>query len=116
MAMAIAALFGAGALYCAEIIYDSVKDSGAPDIRQLPEWRAHMASACVGTLAFVISLFLLESLGGRPRGIALRSAILWFPLVALTGLAATIHIPVYVVVLMASLYSPWAYLRTRRVR
>ncbi len=68
MAVTLATLFGAGALYCGEIIYDNIKDSGAPDMRQLPGWRAHMASVCLGTLAFVISLFLLESLGRRSKG------------------------------------------------
>ncbi len=111
MAVAIATLCGVSALYCSEIIYDNIKDSGAPDMRQLPGWRAHMASACVGTLAFVTSLFLLESLGGRSRSRALRSAVLWFPLVVLTGLATAVHIPVYLVVLVAVFYIPWAYLR-----
>jgi hypothetical protein len=116
MAVAIATLFGTAALYCAEIIYDNIKDSGTSDMPQLPGWRAHMAFACVGTLAFVTSLFLLESLGGRPKSVALRSAVLWVPLVLLTGLATAIHIPVYLVVLVAALYSPWAYLRTRAAR
>jgi hypothetical protein len=113
IAVAIATLFGTAALYCLEIIYDNIQDSGAPNLRQLPGWRAHMAFACVGTMAFVTSLFLLESLGGRPKRVALRSAVLWFPLVALTGFATAIHLPIYVVVLLATLYSPWAYLRTR---
>jgi hypothetical protein len=113
MAVAIATLCGATALYCGEIIYDNIKDSGAPDIRQLPGWRAHMASACVGTLAFVISLFLLESLGRRSKSSALRSTVPWLPLVVLTGLATAIHIPTYLVALVTALYSPWAYLHTR---
>jgi hypothetical protein len=116
MAVALATLFGAGALYCGEIIYDNIKDSGAPDMRQLPGWRAHMASVCVGTLAFVISLFLLESLGRRSKGSALRSTVPWLPVVALTGLATAIHIPVYMVALLIAIYSPWAYLHTRQTR
>jgi hypothetical protein len=115
-AVALATFFGAAALYCGEIIYDNIKDSGAPDMRQLPGWRAHMASACVGTLAFVISLFLLESLGRRSKGSALRSTVPWLPVVALTGLATAIHIPVYMVALLIALYSPWAYLHTRQTR
>jgi hypothetical protein len=114
MAVAIATLFGAGALYCGEIIYDNIKDSG--DITQFPEWRAHMGAACVGTMAFVTSLFLLENLGGRSKSVALRSAAPWLPLVALTVLATVTHIPIYVVVLLTAVYSPWAYLRTRAIR
>lgn len=115
IALAIAVIAGAGALYCAEIIYDNIKDSGAPDMRQLPGWRAHMGSACVGSLAFVIALFLLESLGRNSRSIALRSAIPWLPMVLLTGLATAIHIPIYAVIAMAALYTPWAYTRMRAV-
>ena len=116
MAVTIATLFGTGALYCGEIIYDNIKDSGAPDMRQLPGWRAHMASACIGALAFVISLFLLESLGRRSKGSALRSTVPWWPIVGLTALATAIHIPVYLVALLITLYSPWAYLHMRQAR
>jgi hypothetical protein len=116
MAVAIATLFGVAALYCGEMIYYNIKDSGAPDMHPLPGWRAHMAAACVGTVAFVTALFLLESLGGRSRSVALRSAAQWFPLVALTALATAIHIPIYLVILLGALYSPWAYLHTRRTR
>jgi hypothetical protein len=116
VAVTIATLCGATALYCGEIIYDNIKDSGAPDMRRLPGWRAHMASACIGTLAFVISLFLLESLGRRSKSSALRSTAPWLPLVALTGLATAIHIPSYLVALVTALYSPWAYLHTRPLR
>jgi hypothetical protein len=116
MAVVIAALCGATALYCGEIIYDNIKDSGAPDLRQLPGWRAHMAMACLGTLSFVVSLFLLESLGRRSKSRALRSTVPWLPLVGLTGVATAVHIPIYVVALLIVLYSPWAYLRTRPAR
>ena len=74
MAVAIATLVGVTALYCGEMTYYNIKDSGAPAMQRLPGWRAHMAAACVGTLAFVTALFLLESLGGRSRSVALRSA------------------------------------------
>lgn len=116
MAVAIATLFGVGTLYCGEIVYDNIRDSGTHDMRHLPGWRAHMGSACVGSLAFVAVLFLLESLGRRSRLVAARSAAPWVPVVALTGLATAIHIPIYVVILAAAIYSPWAYLRTRAVR
>lgn len=116
IAVALSVLFGAGALCGAEIIYDNIKDSGAPDMRQLPSWRAHMGAACVGSLTFVASLFLLESLGRHSRSVAARSAVPWLPVVALTGLATAIHIPIYVVIPVILIYSRWAYLRTRAVR
>jgi hypothetical protein len=116
IAVGVSVLFGAGALYYIEIIYDNIKDSGAPDMRQLPSWRAHMGAACVGSLTFVTSLFLLESLGRQSRSVAARSAVPWIPLVALTALATAVHIPIYVVIPVTILYSRWAYLRTRAVR
>jgi len=116
VAVAIAALCGIAVLYCSEIIYDNIRDSGAPDMRALPAWRAHMASGCVGSLAFVTALFLLQSLAGRSKGSALRSAVPWFPLVALTGLATAVQIPIYLVVGVSAVYSPWAYLQTRLSR
>lgn len=116
MALALSTLIGAAALYCAEIIYGNIKDSGAPDMRQFPGWRAHMGSACVGSLAFVITLFLLESVGRGSRSIAVRSVAPWWPIVALTGLATVIHIPIYLVIPVAAIYSSWAYFRTRAVR
>jgi hypothetical protein len=116
VALAIATLFGITAAYCTEIVYDHIKSPGASDMGQLPGWRAHMASACVGSLAFVIVLFLLESLGRRSKRVALRSAIPWLPIVALTACATAVHIPIYVVILTGSIYSPWAYLRTRAAR
>jgi hypothetical protein len=116
VALMVATLFGGGAFYCAEIIYGNIKDSGAPDIRQFPGWRAHMGSACVGMVAFMICLFLLESLGRGSRRIAIRSVAPWAPLVALTGVATGIHVPTYIVVLIAVTYSPWAYFRTCAVR
>jgi hypothetical protein len=36
--------------------------------------------------------------------------------VALTGLATVIHIPIYLVIPVAAIYSSWAYFRTRAVR
>lgn len=116
IAVAIAALVGTAALYCGEIIYGNIKDAGTPDMRQLPGWRAHMGAAFAGSLAFVASLFLLERLGGRSKTVALRAAVPWLPLVALIGLATATHIPVYAVIVLVALYSPWAYLRTRSMR
>lgn len=116
MALALSTLIGAAALYCTEIVYDNLRGSGASDIREFPGWRAHMGSACVGSLAFVVTLFLLESVGRGSKRVAVRSAAPWWPIVALTGLATAIHIPVYLVILAAAIITPWAYFRTRAVR
>ncbi len=116
MALALSTLIGAAAFYCAEIVYDNLRGSGASDIREFPAWRAHMGSACVGSLAFVVTLFLLEIVGRSSKRVAVRSAAPWWPIVALTGLATAIHIPIYLVILAAAIYTPWAYFRTRAVR
>ncbi|HTZ56721.1 MAG TPA: hypothetical protein VMB49_01425 [Acidobacteriaceae bacterium] len=113
MALAIAVMCGAAALYCTEIIYDNIKDSGSSDLYAIPGWRAHMASGCIGATALVISLFLLERIGGRSKSRALRSVLPWLPLVLVTGFASIIHIPPYVVVAAIVFYSPYAYLNMR---
>jgi hypothetical protein len=113
VAMAIAVLCGAAALYCSEIIYDNIKDTGSPDVNALPGWRAHMAAGCIGAAALVISLFLLERVGGRSKSRAFRSVLPWLPLVMVTGLGTVIHIPSYAVVAAITFYSPWAYISMR---
>jgi hypothetical protein len=116
VALILATILGAGALYCAEIVYGTITELSGSEISHLPGWRAHMGSACVGMVAFMACLFLLESLGRGSRQIALRAVIPWTPLVALTGAATMFHIPSYIVVLIALVYSPWACLRTCAAR
>lgn len=116
VALLVSLLMGAGAFYCAEVTYSGIKDSGAAGLRPFLAWRAHMGSACVGMLGFMLCLFLLESLGRGSRRIALRSIAPWAPLVVLTGAATLIHIPAFLVVITTLLYSPWACLKTCAVR
>jgi hypothetical protein len=113
VALAVSVLCAAAALYCSEILYGDIKDSVNPDTGTIPEWRAHMAAACVGATALVISLFFLERIGGRSRNRAIRSVLPWLPVVAVTGLAAIVHIPSYLVLIAVLFYSPWAYSRMR---
>ena len=114
VALLVSLLIGAGAFYCAEATYSGIKDSSG--LRPFPAWRAHMGSACVGMLGFMLCLFLLETLGKGSRRIALRSITPWAPLIVLTGAATVIHVPAFLVVITTLLYSPWAYLRTCAVR
>lgn len=116
MALAVAALIGAGAFYCAEILYDNIRDVGATAAESpMPLWRVHMGAAFAGTVAFVIALFLLETVGRGSRRAAVRSAALWWPVVAVTGAATAVHIPVYLVIATTLVYIPWAYTRTREI-
>lgn len=108
-AVALAALFGATALSCAEMIYDNIKDFGVSETPPIALWRVHMASVCVGSTTFVTSLFLLERLGRRSGILALRTAVPWLPIVALTALATAIHIPMLLVICLTAIYSMWAY-------
>jgi ABC-type uncharacterized transport system permease subunit len=71
---------------------------------------------CMGMVAFVITFFLLEALGRKSKTIAWRSSVPWLPLIVLTAVATAIHIPIYVVIIAAAIYSVWAYRRTRAVR
>jgi len=115
-ALAVGIFGGAAALYLTEVIYSEMRDSGGPDIPGLPNWRAHMGAVCVGSIAFVVTFFLMESLGRKSKVIAWRSSIPWLPLIALTAVATAIHIPIYVVIVSGTLYSVWAYRRTRAIR
>lgn len=113
VALTVSVLCGAAALYCSEIVFDDMKDPVSPNTGPLPAWRSHMVAGCVGTMALVISLFVLERIGGRSRNRAMRSVLPWLPLVALTGLAAIVHIPPFLVLIAILFYSPWAYANMR---
>lgn len=116
MALALAAMAGASVIYIGEILYSSLREMGAQVFVRLPSWRAHMGSACGGVLAFVVSFFLLESLGRQSREMAWRTSTPWLPLIALTALATAIHIPIFVVVVAALIYCVYAYRRTVAMR
>jgi hypothetical protein len=115
-ALALACLGGGGALGSAEVISSVLWDSETGNDLRVPNWRIHMGSICVGMIAFLITFFLLEMLGRKSKAIAWRSSIPWLPLIAFTGLATAIRIPVYVMIPTVALCSVWAYRRTRAVR
>ena len=115
MAVAIAGLFAFGAIQAAEIIYDNVRNTNSQGSQGIPMWRAHMGSAFIGSLAFIVALFWLESLGRKSKVTALRSVVSWLPIVGFTGLATAIHIPIYIVLLITAGYGVWAYRRTRAI-
>jgi hypothetical protein len=102
VALAVSVLCGLTALYCTEVIFSNIDQPGAT-------WRRHMAGVWIGTAVLVISLFLLERIGGRSNQQSFRSALPWTPLVALTGLATIVHISAVLVVTVIVFYSPWAY-------
>jgi len=116
MAVALATAVGIVAIQCAEIIYDNGRGEGVSNSAGPAMWRVHMGCTCAGCVAFVITLFCLERLGRGSMVSALRSTIPWLPLIALTGLATAIHIPIYVVIPLMILYGLWAYRRTLAVR
>lgn len=114
-AVAVAALVAGAAMQAGEIIYSNIRDADPSAAHNTQLWRAHMVSACAGSISFVVALFLLEYLGKKSKLTACQSVIPWLPIVALTIFATVIHIPIYVVVLVIALYSPWAYSKTRAV-
>ncbi len=116
VALLVSLLIGAGSFYCADVTYGAIEDYGAGGLRPFPAWRAHMGSACVGMLGFMVSLFLLESLGKGSRRTALRSIAPWAPLIVLTASATFIHVPAFVIVIITLVYCPWACFRTCAVR
>jgi hypothetical protein len=115
VALLIAAFSASCMFYTTETLYGFLRDSGSGDLQGLSPWRVHMGSACLAMVAFVITFFLLESLARKSRPRALRSTVPWSPLVAVTGVATVIHIPIVAVTIACAVYIPWAYIRTRAV-
>ena len=111
----IAAFSACCMFYTTETLYGFLRDSGSADLPGFPPWRIHMGSACLAMMAFVMTLFLLESLARKSRPRALRSTAPWSPLIAMTGVATVIHIPLVAVAIACVVYVPWAYSRTRAV-
>jgi hypothetical protein len=79
----------------------------------IPMWRVHMGSTCLGAVTFVIVLFCCEALRYRSKKRGLQLALPWLPLAGLTGLATIIHIPSLIVISLGVTYGIWVYLRTR---
>jgi len=115
-AVAVASLVAGTAIWAGEIIYSNIRDADPSGGHDIPLWRAHMSSACAGSVAFVVALFILEKLGKKSKLMAWRSVLPWLPIIALTILATLFHIPIYLVILAIAFYSPWAYSKTRAVR
>ena len=111
------ALFGgACAFITVESIFPDVVESLGHQTNKLPGWKVHMGSACVGIIAFLTFLFILEALETRSKKTAWRCSAPWLPLVGLTAIATVIHIPFYLVALIGSIYGVCAYRRTCSVR
>jgi hypothetical protein len=108
----IAAMSGAAMFQYTEFVYMSSTDNnGQP--ANIPIWRVHMGSVCLGSIGFVIALFCFEVLEKKSKSIAFNSAIRWLPLVALTGLASIIHIPAFIVIIVGFINGMWVYRRSR---
>jgi hypothetical protein len=111
------ALFGGACAFIAvETTLPDLIESWGRQMKKLPGWQVHMGSACSGIITFFIFLFILEALETRSRITAWRSSAPWLPLVGLTLLATIIHIPLYIVILVGTIYGVCAYRRTSSVR
>lgn len=93
-----------------DAIFNSLTEGDGP-VATIPMWRVHMSSACFGTSAFTITLFLVRALELKSKKMAMKSAARWVPLVGMTGLAALIHIPSPFVFIGGGLYSVWGFWR-----
>jgi len=111
----IAAVCGIAILQYTEFVFFSAVDDNG-HTADIPTWRVHMGSTCLGAITFVIALYCCEALEYKSKRLAVRVVIPWLPLVALTGLATIIHVPVLIVVIMGMIYAVWAYLRSRAER
>ena len=111
------ALFGgACAFITVESTLPDTMESLEHHMNKLPGWQVHMGSACVGIIAFLTFLFILELLETRSKRTAWRCSAPWLPLFGLTTIATAVHIPFYIVALVGSVYGVFAYRRTGSVR
>src|ERR1039457_4357726 len=111
------ALFGgACAFITVESIFSDVVESLGHQTNKLPGLQVHMGSACVGIIAFLTFLFILELLETRSKRTAWRCSAPWLPLSGLTAIATAVHIPFYLVALVGAIYGVFAYRRTSSVR
>jgi hypothetical protein len=79
---------------------------------KLPGWQLQMA----GIVTFFICLFLLELHETKSRKTAWRASAPWLSLIGLTLLATITHIPYFIVILVGTICSVWAYRQTSSVR
>ena len=103
---------GAAMFQYTEFVFMSSTDQNG-HTANIPMWRVHMGSACLGSIGFVIALFCFEVLEKKSKSLAFNSAIPWLPLVAITGLASIIHIPAFIVIIVGFIYGTWVYRRSR---
>jgi hypothetical protein len=111
------ALFGGA---CAFITVESTLPDAVESLEhhmnKLPGWQVHMGSACVGIIAFLTFLFILELLETRSKRTAWRCSAPWLPLFGLTAIATAVHVPFYLVALVGAIYGVFAYRRTSSER
>jgi hypothetical protein len=112
----VALLAGTCAFIAVETTLPDVIDGLGGQLDKFPGWQFHMGSACGGIATFFAFLFLLEWHETKSRITAWRASAPWLPLVGLTLLAAIIHIPYYIVILLAMIGAVWAYRQTASVR
>ena len=111
-----AALGAGGILVYAESALDDIRSTVNQHAPTMPGWQVHMGSSCLGAVAFVIILYLLELLAKQSKIEAWRSSWPWLPLIGFTALATLIHVPAYAVIPACAGTSVWAYHRRRSVR
>jgi hypothetical protein len=112
----VALFYGACAVLTLVIYGGGGKDAGWLLMDRVPAWQLHMGVTCVGLITFFVFLCILEFLETKSRTTAWRSSAPWLPLVGLTALATSVHVPIYVVFLVGGSYAVWAYRRTCSVR
>ena len=95
-----------------EFVFFSAVDSDG-HTADIPVWRVHMGSTCLGTATFVVAIFCCEALEHKSKMRALRVAAPWLPLVGLTLLSTLIHLPISLVAILGAIYGIWVYLRSR---
>jgi len=81
----VASFGGACAFYTIENTIDDILESWGHHANKPLEWQVNMGALCVGTLTFVVFLFILQVLETRSKLTAWRSSASWVPLIGLTA-------------------------------
>jgi hypothetical protein len=114
--MLMAVFGGACGFMTVESFFEDIMNLLSYRTNKVHAWQVHMGSVCVGIIAFIAFLFILEVFETRSKAIAWRSSWPWLPLAGLAAISTVVCIPFYFVALIGAIYGVWAYRRTNSVR
>ena len=104
----IAASLEAAIIDYTEPVFNAARDSN-DRTDNIPLWRVHVGSECLGSLASIFVLFCLKKLGYKSKNLAMRPTVGRPSHVGITGVATDFHIPIMIVLVSVMLNGMWVY-------